>query len=141
VCDIIVKYAEQIDANNIVELLKKYEIANIEVSYIKEKIIHFPYSIIIAIDNNEIIGTVFLTMDTLISVLYHLCVKEEYRRRNVATLLCCKAEEECKKFGTNNIIGYIDHKNVASRTLTKKLNYEEYLHPFICVTKTFTKEK
>jgi RimJ/RimL family protein N-acetyltransferase len=144
VSDFTIKYAEQEDAEKITELIKDcglYVEGASNASLISERIACLPYSVLIAMDGEEIIGTVFLVMDPWVSVLYHLCVKKEYRGKGVATLLCHKAEEKCKEFGTNSIVGYVDHVNIASRTLAKGLDYKEWPHPLICIFKNIIKEK
>jgi ribosomal protein S18 acetylase RimI-like enzyme len=81
---------------------------------------HDPSSLIVAVDNKRIVGTVMFSFDPVLSVIAHLGVLPKYRRMGVGRTLLRMAMERIADKGGNYVAGYIVHTNRASLELCKQ---------------------
>lgn len=77
----------------------------------KKKVEYDPESIILAEDDDKLIGTVFIIYDPWNSCVYHLGVQPDYRNRGIANKLMDKAEERLKARGINEITLFVEEEN------------------------------
>lgn len=99
-----------------------------------------PESIIIAIDNDEIIGTITLIHDPLYSFIYNLIVREDKRRQGVGTALVQEALYVLQQQGTYEVGAYIVHDNEPSKSLCRKLGWHEYGNSLVAMGYKLGKE-
>ena len=90
---------------------------------LKRKIERDPQSILVAVDNNTIIGCVFIVEDGWNGFIWRLCVKESHRKKGVGLLLMQKAEEIIKQRGIKESSIFVDPKNETLQEWYKKQNY------------------
>ena len=131
------------DIKNVIELLEETGLfvkGADSFDAIMEKVRYDSRSIVVAEVDKKIVGSVFAVYDPWVSLVFHLCVKEDYRNKGIAGLLTNEVESRCLGYGACNIAGYIDQENDASRRLAAKSGYVEWPHPVICVIKRFKPE-
>lgn len=90
---------------------------------LKRKIERDPQSILIAEENNKIIGCVFIVEDGWNAFIWRLCVKESHRKKGIGSLLMQKAEDIIKKRGIKEASLFVDSKNDSLKEWYKKQNY------------------
>jgi len=91
--------------------------------HLKHKIERDPQSILIAVDNNKIIGCVFIVEDGWNGFIWRLCVKESHRKKGTGSLLMQKAEEIIKNRGIKEASLFVDTKNESLQEWYKKQGY------------------
>ncbi|MBN1329637.1 MAG: GNAT family N-acetyltransferase [Candidatus Heimdallarchaeota archaeon] len=80
--------------------------------------------IIIAEENEEIIGAVLVTHDSRKGWINRLAVHPNMTRRGIATRLLKEAEESLVKNGIEIFAALISDDNISSRRLFEKENYQ-----------------
>lgn len=100
----------------------------------KKKIEYDPESIIIAEDNDKLVGTVFIIYDLWNSCIYHLGVHPDYRNKGIASKLMDEAEGRLKAKGIEKITLFVDEENHKAIDFYKKREWK------IC-NKNFAMEK
>ena len=86
----------------------------------KKKIDYDQESIIIAEDNNKIIGTVFIIYDPWNSFVYHLGVHPDYRKLGLGNQLMDEAEKRLKARGMNRPTLFVEEDNEKVLEFYKK---------------------
>ena len=87
---------------------------------IKSKINKYPESIILAEEDDHIIGVVFIVYDTWISFVLHLAVDSMHRKKGVGGILFQIAEQRLKAKGVHITAGFIDAQNKEVLEYCKK---------------------
>ena len=64
---------------------------------LEEKIQKLPWSILVYEENNQIIWCCFITYDPSVQLIYHLCVKSEFRSKWIWKLLVWAVEKLIKE--------------------------------------------
>ncbi|MBI5412021.1 GNAT family N-acetyltransferase [Candidatus Peregrinibacteria bacterium] len=77
----------------------------------KKKIKHDPESIIVAADDDQLVGTVFIIYDPRNSFIYHLCVHSNHRGQGYAKELMNEAEKRLKARGVNRPTLFVEEEN------------------------------
>ncbi len=90
---------------------------------LKHKIERDPESILLAIQNNKIIGCVFIVEDGWNAFIWRLSVRKKYRRQGIGKMLMQKAEEIIKKRGIKESSIFVDTKNEHLKQWYKKQGY------------------
>lgn len=80
------------------------------------------YPFYLCLENNEVIGYMILKIDGVIWV-EQIFVKEEYRRKGVASLLFKKAEEESTSINEDTLFNYVHPNNDAMISFLKSKGY------------------
>lgn len=134
-----IRSLQKSDIGIIIELLKKTNLfdATCDTNESYERMIeHNPRSVLVMTHNESVIGMVIIVYGPLVSVLYHGCIDPEYQRQGLGTTLMLEAEKVVKKLGgTKCMAGYIEEGNTVSLSMFKKLGYETYPTPIVCVYK------
>jgi len=78
---------------------------------LKHKIKRDPQSILIAEEDNKIVGCVFIVEDGWNAFIWRLCVKKSCRKKGVGLLLMQKAEEIVKNRGIKEASLFVGSKN------------------------------
>jgi ribosomal protein S18 acetylase RimI-like enzyme len=63
----------------------------------QRKIEHDPTSMIVAVEDDKVVGTVFIIYDPWDSFVYHLGVHPNYQRRGIGSALMEEAEKRLKE--------------------------------------------
>lgn len=83
-----------------------------------------PESVLIALEKNQVVGVIYLTLlGTKVGVIYRLVVKKEFRNNGIATSLIKYAEFLLKNKGVMEIGMYVDANNQELQVFYKKRNY------------------
>ena len=96
-------------ADDIAPILAFWETATAEpsgtddVDGIAVLLAHAPGSLVLAIDDGTIVGTVIAGWDGWRGALYRLAVAPEHRRRGIATALVNEAEEQLHAHGVRRV--------------------------------------
>ena len=90
---------------------------------LKRKITRDPESILIAEENKEIVGCIFIVEDGWNGFIWRLCVKESHRKKGIGILLMQKAEEIIKSRGIKETSLFIDPKNEIQKKWYEKQGY------------------
>lgn len=77
----------------------------------KKKVEHDPESIILAEDDDKLIGTVFIIYDPWHSCVYHLGVHPDYRNEGIANKLMNEAEKRLKARGIEKVTLFVEEEN------------------------------
>lgn len=77
----------------------------------KAKIGHDAESILVAEEDNRIVGGVILIYDPFASSIWHLCVDPAYQNKGIGSLLLERALEVLEARGSNMMIGYINSRD------------------------------
>lgn len=81
----------------------------------KRKIENYPESIIIAEEDNNIIGCIFLIDDSWNPFIMHLAVRPNYRNKGIGSILCQIAEQRLRAKGNivaSCLVGENNSKNL-----------------------------
>ncbi|GEM_PF-1511079 len=90
---------------------------------LKQKIIRDPQSILIAEENNHVIGCVFIVEDGWTAFIWRLSVRKEYRKKGVGLMLMQKAEEIVRTRGIKELSLFADTKNTLLKEWYQKQKY------------------
>ncbi len=93
-------------------------------------------SIILAVQDNRIVGCVFFVYDPWISTIFHLGVHPEYRNNGIATQLLSDAEKIIQDRGVNSVGIYVEDKNEKILEFYRKRGYNEF-DSYLCLEKRF----
>ncbi len=92
------------EAKLFVDYLDKREIIN-------RKTEQDPESIIIAKENDRVVGSIFFVYDPWMSSIFRLCVHPEYRNKGIGSALMDKAEENLRDRGVETVGIYVEKDN------------------------------
>jgi len=90
---------------------------------LKRKIVRDKESILIAEEDGEIVGCVFIVEDGWNAFIWRLCVKESYRKKGIGLLLMQKAEEIIKSRCIKESSIFVDIKNDSLQNWYQKQGY------------------
>jgi len=90
---------------------------------LKRKIKRDPKSILLAINDNKIVGCVFIVEDGWNAFIWRLSVRKKYRRQGIGKMLMQKAEEIIKKRGIKESSIFVDAKNYYLKQWYRKQRY------------------
>jgi len=112
--DIQIRYYQDVDFPQYEQLLKDigiyYEIID-KREILQKKIQYDPESILVAEDRGRLIGTVYILYDPWGSLIYHLGVHPDYRRKGLGNKLMDEAEGKLKARGINRAILFVEENN------------------------------
>ena len=95
-----------------------------------------PDSIIVAVDQNKIIGNIFLIpYGAKIAFLFRLAVKKEYRHQGVATQILNYIEDMARKKGIIELCLFADEANKDLQSFYQKRQWISSKHPYYCLWK------
>lgn len=95
-----------------------------------------PDSIIVAVDQNKIIGTIFLIpYGAKIAFLFRLAVKKEYRHQGIATQILNYVEDLAHKKGIIELCLFADEANKDLQVFYQKRGWTSSKHPYYCLWK------
>lgn len=80
-------------------------------------------SILVAEDNNEILGCILVIRDKWTCFLFRLAVKESHRRKGVGSMLISSAEEQLKKEGEDEVAIFVNEEDVSLHQYYEKRGY------------------
>lgn len=92
---------------------------------LKRKIERDPQSILIAEEDEKIIGSVFIVEDGWNAFIWRLCVKKSHQKKGIGKLLMKRAEEIANERGVKETSLFIDPENKNLKEWYQKQNYEE----------------
>ncbi len=90
---------------------------------LRRKVGRDPESILLAIDDNKIIGCVFIVEDGWNAFIWRLSVREKYRKQGVGKMLMEKAEEIIKARGIKESSIFVSAQNDDLRQWYKQRGY------------------
>lgn len=121
-----IKFYNDLDYDQVKEILQEASLYD-EVwetrKNLNRKINRDKESILIAEDNNQIIGCVFIVEDGWNAFIWRLSVKKSYRKKGVGTMLLKKAEDIVKSRGIKEISLFVESKNNLLKKWYKNKNY------------------
>lgn len=95
-----------------------------------------PNSIIVAVDQDKIIGNIFLIpYGAKISFLFRLAVKKEYRHQGIATQILEYVEDLAHKRGIIELCLFADETNKGLQSFYQKRGWSSSKHPYYCLWK------
>ena len=90
---------------------------------LKRKIERDPQSILIAVDENKIVGCVFIVEDGWNGFIWRLCVRKSHRKKGIGSMLLQKAEKIIKDRGIKEASLFVDAGNKSLQDWYQKRNY------------------
>lgn len=90
---------------------------------LKNKIDRDPESILVAQDNNTVIGCIFIMEDWRNAFMWRLAVKKQYRNKWIGKMLIGKAEKIIKSRWLKEVWGFVDDTNIELQKWYEKQNY------------------
>ena len=91
---------------------------------IRKKMEHDTESVIVAEENGQIIGCVFIIYDPWSSFIYRLGIDPDYRRRGIGNVLMQEAERRLTKRGTNPITIFVHEDNIGALEFYRKRGWK-----------------
>lgn len=92
---------------------------------LSRKIKRDPQSILVAKENDKIVGCIFISEDGWVGFLWRLSVLENYRKKGIGKLLMQKGEEIIKKRGIKEVSILVNHKNNILKKWYEKQDYKQ----------------
>ena len=93
---------------------------------LKKKIEHDPESIILAVENETVIGVVFLVYDPWCPYILHLAVDSRHISKGVGSILFRTAEERLKARGAKFVTGFVKEMNPKALEFCIRRGYKVY---------------
>ena len=90
---------------------------------LKRKIERDPQSILIANEDDSIVGCVFIVEDGWNGFIWRLCVKESHRKRGIGSVLMQKAEDIIRSRGIKEVSLFVDPKNDSLKNWYQNQDY------------------
>ncbi len=81
-------------------------------------------SVLVAVAESKVIGSVYISYDGWEGFIYRLAVLSDYRKQGVGTLLMRSAERELRKLGAKEVAIFVDAKNAGLQTYYKRRGYK-----------------
>ena len=123
---VLIRYYKDSDYKDVKQTLKEgklYDDIWENRKNLKRKIKRDPKSILLAINDNKIIGCVFIVEDGWNAFIWRLSVRKKYRRQGIGKMLMQEAEEIIKKRGVKESSIFVDTKNKRLKQWYKKQGY------------------
>ena len=89
----------------------------------KDKIEKDATSILVAEENDEVIGCQLIIKDSWTCFLFRLAVKEGHRNKGVGSLLMKTAEEQLRNEGVDEVAFFVDAENTNLQEYYEKRDY------------------
>lgn len=121
-----IRYYSDSDYDQVKEVLQEsnlYDEVWEDRKNLKRKIKRDPKSILIAEENNQIIGCVFIVEDGWNAFIWRLSVRKNNRKKGIGLILMKKAEELIKKRGIKEASIFVNSKNNSLKKWYQKQNY------------------
>jgi len=115
------------DFSDLERILKKTDLYESEFDQrenYKHQIEYDPKSILIATEDNKILGGVISLYNPFASFIFHLCVDPEYQNKSIGTKLMDEAERNLLKRGVAMPVIYVDKENEKVTNFYKKRHWE-----------------
>lgn len=130
------KYAKKEDSDKVLELWKRTGVFVDwkDSSSLLEEIIEFDEkSIIIARQDDKIVGSAILICHPFQSFIYRLSIDPEYQGKGLGKKLVDRCVEEIQEHGMKYASGFIDEGNTAALRFFEKLGWDKHsrLHYFV----------
>ena len=85
---------------------------------------HDPESLLVAEEEDRVVGTLIAAWDGWRAGLYRLCVHPDFRRRRIATALVHAGEQRLAAKGATRIIAAVGRENSAATRFWKSVGYD-----------------
>jgi len=85
---------------------------------------HDPRSILIATEDDKVIGGVISLYNPFASFIFHLCVDPRYQNQGIGTKLMDEAEKNLMEKGVQTPVIYVDKENQKLVDFYRKRNWE-----------------
>jgi len=115
------------------EVFKMWKQANLSLDTYKNEKKEFddmlninPKSCFIAVNQDQIIGSVFGTNNGRRAFIYHVAVHPDWQRKGIGKKLLQKAEYSLKKIGVSKVRLMVDLENLHVVPFYKKCGYNTY---------------
>lgn len=121
-----IRYYQDSEYEQVKSILKEGELFDAvwdSRAHLKAKIKKDPASILVAEDDQNIIGCIFIVLDEWMCFLYRLAVKESHRSKGVGSVLLSSAEEQLKKHGIDEVAIFVDESNTNLQQYYEKRGY------------------
>ncbi|MCR5303213.1 MAG: GNAT family N-acetyltransferase [Lachnospiraceae bacterium] len=104
-----------------------FAIRSIDDSYegVKKFIVRNPGLSTVAIDGSEIIGAILCGHDGRRGTLYHVCVREDHRKRGIGKAMVVRCMEELQKEGINKVALIAFTTNDVGNAFWKEIGWTE----------------
>lgn len=116
------------DYASVIELYKEGNLFEEEVDeekIITLKITRDPESILVALKDNKIVGTVSIMEDGRLAFIFRLAVKTNERRQGIGAALLAEAEKILKKRGNTMVNIIVNEKHEDLQIYYEKLKYKK----------------
>lgn len=116
------------DYASVIELYKEGNLFEEEVDeekIITLKITRDPESILVALKNNKIVGTVSIMEDGRLAFIFRLAVKANERRQGIGAALLAEVEKTLKKRGNTMVNIIVNEKQEDLQKYYEKLKYKK----------------
>ena len=80
---------------------------------------------VVAIEDGKIVGAILCGHDGRRATLYHVCVKQEYRRRGLGKAMVVRCMEKLNKEGINKVALIAFTKNDVGNAFWKEIGWTE----------------
>ena len=118
----------QNDYTSVIELYKEGDLFEKDFdtkNALERKIERDPESILVAVRNNEIVGTISIMEDGKLAFIFRLVVKKSLRRQGIGTQLIAAAEKILKQRGNPTVNIIVNEKDVDLQGYYEQLNYKK----------------
>lgn len=92
---------------------------------IKTKIKRDPESLLVAVKNDQVVGSVSIIEDSRFAFVFRLVVRESERGRGIGTKLLAEAETILKKRGNKTVSILVDEQKAELQEYYKKRGYKK----------------
>lgn len=90
---------------------------------LQNKIKKDPESILVAEEDDKVVGCIFIVEDGWNAFLWRLAVKKTHRKRGIGEMLMKNAEDIIRKRGFKEVSGFVDTKNDSLKNWYAKQKY------------------
>ena len=125
--NLIIRDYQDNDYEQIVSNLKEATLFNPHLDtkeVLSGKMKHSPGSILVAEQEGEVVGSVFIIFDKWQSFVYRLAVKEAYRKQGVGSALMRALEDRLRDFGALAVSGTVRENHPHLEKYYQELGYE-----------------
>lgn len=92
---------------------------------LKKRITQREDSIIVATNNDEIVGCIYI-VDDIIPLIFRLAVKKEYRKKGIGKMLIKEAEKRLKENGHTEVAIFVHEENDELKKWYGRQGYEQF---------------
>jgi ribosomal protein S18 acetylase RimI-like enzyme len=91
---------------------------------VRQLLLHNPEAIIVALSDDEIVGSVIVGWDGWRGSIYRLAVIKKLKRSGIGSQLMKKAEERLKKLGATRVNAMVLEENQDAKLFYSQLHYK-----------------